>query len=348
MNKLIFRWGLGAFLALFSVSGLALAAPQTAVKPKGTITQTLNETFNESLPPPVYVAVTNRKFTASVTAGLGAVDSTSFNGETGVGLKLGGYLFAAKLKDDPNYAAGASKKAVFALTELDRGDPNNVKTINVGSITFAWSAKTYSVAFTLTSLKPNAVLDDSSYTISGYGVEKFDDTTDVTIHLGAGSFSRTLYFVGRSAARQEHAGLPGSPTLRKTSLVGAFDFKAPVLKRQFLFNNLVPKDLELDYYDGNLDYLADFQLSVNGRTGLSAADSVEILPDDGISPGQTMARTYVFITGLALDLGKNVLIFTATDESGNISTVKKIIIHRGAPAQSQVSEVEPTMRTTKY
>ncbi|MDB6151983.1 MAG: hypothetical protein JWL90_436 [Chthoniobacteraceae bacterium] len=329
MNKLISGWSLGAFLGLFSVSALTLAAPQTAVRPKGTITQTLNETFNESLPPPVSVAVTNRKFTASFTVGLGAVDSTSFNGETAVGLKLGGYLFAATLKDDPNYTAGASKKAVFALTELD---PNNVKTINVGSITFAWSAKIYSVAFTLTSLKPNAVLDDTSYTISGYGVEKFDDTTDVTIHLGAGSFSRTLYFAGRSAAKQEHAGLPGSPTLRKTSLVGAFNFKAPVLKSKvpgkypygpLLVNNRLPEELELDYYDNN--FLANFQLSVNGRTGLSAANSVEILPDDGII-SLTRVRTYVFINGLALDLGKNTLIFTATDEDGNISTVKKIII----------------------
>jgi hypothetical protein len=229
-----------------------------------------------------------------------------------------------QLKGDPKYIPGQSKKAVFAFTIPDPKDEDGVKQLKVGTITFTWTAKAISVA--LSTKSPDeyaAVLDFVGLGESPGKAAKFAGATYLEFSIAEIFGARTIVLKGQTKFTEKKAGSGDEQEiypLQSASLTGTLDTKAPVLKSTIPATvNAIIVDLRLVYADNDPTGLGDFDVSVNGRSGNEAFDEINILLPDG------NGNFPVDIIGLYLDPGKNTVIFTVTDFSGNVSKVKKTI-----------------------
>jgi hypothetical protein len=316
-----------------------ILATKPKFKPKGALTSSYTEKLltipgdpaepGEPRNPPSYEVAITKKLTASATGSIaGLVDIATFNAETPVhfGIDVGGSFagFDYSLGEDPAYKPGKSKKATFPFKIPDPKDENGEREIKVGAITFTWTATTLSAV--LTSTDPDTEGPVEAYLglgeVKGKAVP-FNGSSYLELGIAEALGSRSVVFKGTSKFTVTTKGRGDEAEefeLQSASLVGAFDFKPPVLKSTVPANvDSTIIDLELVYIDDDTSGgVIEFSISVNGQD--ADYDEVEI---DNVTA--TPGRTTIQISGLLLDAGTNKVVFTATDYSGNVSKVTKTI-----------------------
>lgn len=336
-----------------------ILASSEKFKPTVTYSDTYSEKTitipGEKPDPATHDKVANpQKISAKVVADITGFDFTEVGDDLEVGLSVGGFSLSGLTLSQSLEAAKTGsfpangKKATFLFTGTFEKPNGDTIDKTVGSAVFAWTPTRLTVTITCSDIASTAdvteinaseflelYVDESELGNKPSGTVKFDNhPTDVTVSFGTAVGNRLAYGKGQSTTKYVKFGSDAKGTLEEiylqsATVAGAADVTAPKITA-----NVPAKDTD----DGYISFL----ISVNDTPVVNSlseipAPFVQITvtgpnPDEenfldveaSEIPEVTGAVKYD-VSDLALFEGKNTVVITATDASGNATVVKKTV-----------------------
>jgi hypothetical protein len=284
---------------------------------KVTVTVDDGYVFRDLEPNPESIAIT-------VVANLDGAATGVIDANTAVGVTAWHFDHSAVLGDAPDYKPGA-KRATFPLTmdvDLPSGD---TRTVRVGAVTYAWTAKTLTVTVTCTDIEGAGVGDiaASDYVDTadpGTSVSIVDDPITVEVNFGDANGTRNVYV--RGITRNVIRGF-GAPTaddyeefnVQDVTLQGAADLAGPVVKTVFPTKPDANNKLNLTGTASDLQAVKIDSVTVNGVAAAVTSTDITDTDENGVWNW--------IVTGLTLKKGTNGIVLTFSDEDGNETKVTR-------------------------
>lgn len=322
-----------AALLFFATAGISLAAIDDILANNGTfkprisvsdrysekVTATVDDgfVFRELVANPESIALT-------VVANLDGAATGVIDENTSVGITAWHFDHSAVLGDASDYKPGA-KRATFPLT-MDVDLPNgDTRTARVGTVTYAWTAKTLTVTVTCTNIEGAGVGDiaASDYVDepeAGTAVSIVDDLIAVDVTFGDATGSRNVFL--RGVAKNVIRGF-GAPTsddyeefeVRDVTLQGAADVTGPAVKTTFPAKPDLTNKIDLVGTAADLQAVTLDSVTVNGVAATVAASDITDADENGVWNWN--------VTGIALKKGVNAVALIFSDEEGNETKVSR-------------------------
>jgi hypothetical protein len=184
---------------------------------KGTTLPDMGGTFYEEIPSGA------TSFTVVGILNQGALNT--IGEDTGVGVAIGSFTHSGII-GEANVSSVAGRRAVFYLTAQDPSDPEGMREIRTGTITYIWTATSVTVTGSLT-------LDGGNVAAQGYGdlPGPVSSSVDAELNFGEVTGTRKVHITGTSTQTVRNVGtveFPDEYTLSNVSINGSTDYVKPV------------------------------------------------------------------------------------------------------------------------
>ncbi len=267
---------------------------------------------------------TNQRIALSIVANLDGAVTGPINADTEVGVTAGGFSHVDTLGNAFDYKPGG-KKATFVYTTDVETASGDTKEVRVGTIVYAWTAKTLTVTVKIMDVEAAGVSDIASgdyidAAAPGEKVAILDDPLDVTVDFGAASGSRGVFVRGFAKVQTKSFGAPTSDDyeefdLADVDLKGAADTTSPVVKSTF---SAAPDSAREVAVSGTASDLQDVDVTAVTVNNVDAVGAIVTVSE----PSEANVSTWS-VSGIALKKGANLVAVTLADPDGNLTTVTK-------------------------